>query len=166
MIEVITTFKVNLGSEIKATLDVKQITALSIWLVEAINNPDVLPLHFNTPKFAWRHEDYIHFHNVFDGMDFLKARELVDKIESLIDEGCMLDDAYPAWNDHPLTPEGCIARYQVLPFHDGSLLGYIDTQVMKPILPIALGKIKDGTGWKVVEGKPPTTRPWHHYIFE
>lgn len=167
-IEVINVFKVPLGSkdQIK-TLDAGHLTALAIWLVEGINNPDVLPLHFKETPFIWRinpekGDDHFKVTGFDLPVDMLQARELVDDIEALANQDKLLDDTYPGWNDYPWE-NSRLLRYVVQEV-DG-ILGYVDAyQDNKPILPIGLKVTRDyASYYTVVVANKITNTPYYKF---
>lgn len=161
MITVKKTFEVDMQTDLKKVLNAEQVTGLAIWLVEAINNKDVKPLYFNKTRFVWREPEHelIYVTGQQNAMNFLHVRELVDKIEHIAaDSGDLLDDTYPAFVDHP--NDNYQSRYQILPFNNNKLLGFVDTKNEKSILPIALRLNEELGGYELVESNSITTRPW------
>ncbi|QYN79916.1 hypothetical protein PQD71_gp023 [Kosakonia phage Kc263] len=161
MITVKKTFEVDMQNDLKKVLNAEQITALSIWLVEALNNKDIPPLYFNKTRFVWREpeHEFIYVTGQQNGMNFLHVREMLDKIENLAgDSGDLLDDTYPAFTDHP--NDNHQSRYLVIFFNNGKLLGFVDTREGKSVLPIALRLNEELGGYEVVESHSITTRPW------
>lgn len=177
MIKVIKKFEVDTQGEFKHMLTSEQLTAFSIWLVEAINNRDAKALYFDDVRFAWRERvpefamapanvdldlnERIHIRAQQHGMDLLHARNLVDVIEELADKEELLDDTYPGFGNHP--SEGHQAgRYQVTVFNDDKLLGYVDTHNGKSILPVAL-KLREDTKGYDIDLSDKVDRPWYTF---
>lgn len=174
MITIKKTFEVDTQGEEKKVFTPVTLTAFAIWLVEAINNKTVSPLYIDGKRFAWRSKvpafaiteaqangdvDRIYFSGQQKGMDFLHARELIDKIEDIAaDSGDLLDDTYPGFTDHP--NDSSRSRYQVTLFNDDKLLGYVDTARGKSILPVALKLNKELDGYELVETDLIVDRPW------
>jgi hypothetical protein len=143
-IEIIKTFKIPFEGVMQfKKLDAIGVTALSIWLVEAIHNPKVAPLVFKETPFIWRvnpdqGEPYLSVEGLQFGIDLKYARDLVDAIEKLAEKDHLLDDTYPSWYEH--ISESSIDKldYQVAMFTD-TLLGYISVSRKKmSLLPVAL----------------------------
>lgn len=155
MITPIIKFNVPFGGSLQSKeLDQYELTALSIWLVEAINVPQTLPLFLNGTKFIWRVEDYFRVKDLEISINMLEAREIVDEIEK-IPEAFMLDDTYPGWYDHPNanSPLPVYYRHQVLQFNEGRL-GYLDTEKgHRSILPVLLYLRSNKDGWDYAKGK-------------
>lgn len=156
MIEKIITFKTFFGSKTqKAVLGQKELTALAIWLVEAIYNPDIPALNLMENSWITRHTDkdgegYLKIKDMPVSINLKEARELVDSIEGMDCDTFLLADTYPAWNDHPMY-ERC-GRYQVIKTED-EWLAYTDTVQKHSILPIALQINKSNGGYDYVEGE-------------
>ena len=155
MITINTSFNLSFGGSLQSKeLDQYELTALSIWLVEAINVPQTLPLFLNGTKFIWRVEDHFRVKDLDVRKGLLEAREIVDEIEK-IPQLFMLDDTYPSWNEHPNhnCPLPVCCRYQVLQFNEGRL-GYLDTKKgHRSILPVLLYLRPNKDGWEYAKGK-------------
>lgn len=157
-IKVITLFEIEIGGPLQTrSLDKTYLTALAIWLVEGIHNPDVHPLAFAKDPFIWRvnpekGEPYFKVSGCDVGMNMLEARELLDEIELLASCDALMEDTYPSWWDHPNEHmSGAEDRYTVRTLENG-LLTYIDNYVNKSILPIALKLDKDDSIYKFIIG--------------
>lgn len=157
-IKVITLFEIEIGGPLqKRSLSKEFLTALSIWMVEGIYNPNIPPLAFHEHPFIWRvnpeHGDgYFKVSGCDTGMNFLEARELLDGIESLAGRELLMDDTYPAWHDHPSEHQpGDPGRYKVKT--SKGLLGFIDCDHDKPILPIALKLDDENNVYRLVMGE-------------
>jgi hypothetical protein len=169
-IKVITLFEIQIGGPLQTrSLDKFYLTALSIWLVEAIHSPDVKPLSFSKDPFIYRvtpekGDPYLKVSGCDMGMNMLEARELLDDIDSL--SGCelLLEDTYPKWYDHPKEHvSGDEGRYKVETFK-GELLTYVDTRVAKPILPIALKFNKSTECYNFIIGsKESLSSPYYKF---
>lgn len=143
-IEVVKMFKVPFDGVMQfKKLDAVSLTAVAIWLVEAIHNPDVPPLVFKEYPFIWRvnpeqGEPHISVEGLQFGFDLKYARELLDAIEALADEDQLLDDTYPSWYEHVAAANGGFLEYQVTMLTD-TLLGYVSVSRNNvSLLPVAL----------------------------
>lgn len=141
-IEIVKVFKVPLGSETQIkTLDMGSLTALSIWLVEGVNNPDILPLYFKEIPFIWRvnpekGESYFKVVGFELPFDFWSAHCLLDEIESLATADMLAEDTYPSWYERQ--EQDTLNLRFVVKVVDG-ILAYVDThEGDKSILPIGL----------------------------
>ncbi|QZA70667.1 hypothetical protein AH04_192 [Erwinia phage AH04] len=169
-INVITLFEIEIGGPLqKRSLDKTYLTALSIWLVEGINNPDVPPLSFLTNPFIWRvnpekGDPYFKVSGCDTGMNFLEARQLMEDIGKLASDYLLMDDTYPDWYDHPKNNmPGDDGRYKVRALEDG-LLTYIDGHRDMPILPIALKLDKESASYKFIVGsKESGSSPYYKF---
>lgn len=157
-INVITLFEIEIGGPLqKRSLSKEFLTALSIWLVEGISIPDVSPLTFHEHPFIWRvnpetGDGYFKVSGCDTGMNFLEARELLDDIESLAGRDLLMEDTYPAWYDHPSEHQsGNPGRYKVM--SSKGLLGFIDCDLGKHILPIALKLDDKDNVYRLVMGE-------------
>lgn len=172
MINIINLFELEVGT-VKKKLTAEELTALSIWLVEAINNRDVAPLYMQGVKFVYRRSthadetmDFLYFAGQPTGMTMLWARELCDKIVALANKELLLDDVYPDFVDHPFHN----ATYQVKEFlaesNKAKLLAYVDTSrfgFSRAILPVALALSKDKAGYEMVMGQPDTNKLYYRF---
>lgn len=170
-IKVITLFEIEIGGPFqKRSLDKTYLTALAIWLVEGISNPDVPPLSFSKDPFIWRinpvHGDsYFKVSGCDMGINMLEARNLLEDIESLAGRDLLMEDTYPNWYDHPDQHlAGNEGRYKIKTMENG-LLAYVDTRKNKPILPIALKLDKDDLVYKIVIGsKESESSPYYKFV--
>jgi len=158
-IEVIKMFKVPFEGVMQfKKLDAVAVTALSIWLVEAIHNPNVAPLVFKETPFIWRvnpeqGDPYLSIEGLQNGIDLKYARELVEAIEKLGDNDHLLDDTYPCWYEHKAEQGDDETGYRVTMF-TGRLLGYVSMARKKvPVLPIALQVHGDNEYYTIVKGR-------------
>lgn len=169
-IKVITLFEIEIGGPLQTrNLDKVHLTALSIWLVEGINNPDVHPLTFRKDPFIWRvnpekGDPYFKVAGLEMGMNFLEARELLEDINRLAARELLMEDMYPAWFEHPKEHmSGEDGRYKVRTMENG-LLSYIDNHGDRSILPIALKLDKDDTVYKFIIGsKESESSPYYKF---
>lgn len=163
-------FEIEIGGPLqKRSLDKTYLTALAIWLVEGISNPDVPPLSFSKDPFIWRvnpvHGDsYFKVSGCDMGINMLEARELLDDICTLAGDGLLMEDMYPSWYDHPNEHlAGDDGRYKVRTMENG-LLTYTDNRGDKPILPIALKLDKEDLVYKFIIGsKESGSSPYYKF---
>lgn len=169
-ITVITLFEIEIGGPLQTrNLDKVHLTALSIWLVEGINNPDVHPLTFRKDPFIWRvnpekGDPYFKVAGLEMGMNFLEARDLLVDVGTLAGRDLLMEDMYPEWYDHPdVHLPGADHTYQVKLTSDG-LLTFIGNQENKPILPVALKLDKDNSIYKFIIGsKESESSPYYKF---
>jgi hypothetical protein len=168
-IRVITLFEIEIGGPLqKRSLDKVYLTALAIWMTEGIHNPEVLPLSFSKDPFIWRvnpekGDPYFKVSGCDMGMNMLEARELLEDIESLASAELLMDDVYPEWWNHPSQAQvaGC-DRYQVKLSKE--LLGFIDTNHDKSILPVALKADNKNECYRFVLGeKESESSPYYKF---
>lgn len=168
-IKVITLFEIEIGGPLqKRSMSKAFLTGLSIWLVEGIHNPNVLPLAFHEHPFIWRvnpvsGEPYFKVSGCDIGMNLLEARELLDDIEGLAGQDLLMDDTYPSWYDHPAEHRsGDPGRYNVKSSND--LLGFIDCDHDKHVLPIALKLDDKDKVYRLIMGeKEKEPSPYYKY---
>lgn len=168
-IKVITLFEINIaGGFQKRSLDKVYLTALAIWMTEGIHNPDILPLSFSKDPFIWRvnpekGDPYFKVSGCDMGMNMLEARDLLEDIESLASDELLMDDVYPEWYNHPTQSSvaGC-DRYQVK--LSNGLLGFIDNNQDKSILPVALKPNNKNECYRFVLGeKESESSPYYKF---
>lgn len=158
-IEIIKTFKIPFGTQFEyKKLDAVTVTALAIWLVEAIHNPNVPPLVLKDTSFIWRtnnvgDEPVIFVEGLKTPVTLKHARELVDEIEKLANNDHLLDDTYPSWYDHAAEQGELPGGYQVAMFTK-TLLSYVSLSRNKvPVLPVALQIHGDNEYYTIVKGQ-------------